>query len=215
MSAASGPSSGSPKSASSCSIRSTVQWCHSTSRCQLRDLASSMSPSSRVRRRRRRGAYSEVVTNLAYERYRSHSHGSSCGRGQHIIPCFLYAKSLERLRETLQSHCCCRRTLSLTLGWRHPVLLKNALVFYPFKSLGSFSSPSRTKGRFRYADPIKCSFNRENLPVYGPRQGHRSDCWADDLGHLYVLLKSDQETLSKLTAGAKPAHPVLYDPEIH
>ena len=31
---------------------------------------------------------------------------------------------------------------------------------------------------------------------------------------IYVLRKSDQETLSKLTAGAKPADPVLYDPDI-
>ena len=36
--------------------------------------------SSSRRRRRRRGAYIGVVTNLAQLRYRSHSHGPSCGR---------------------------------------------------------------------------------------------------------------------------------------
>ena len=31
----------------------------------------------------------------------------------------------------------------------------------------------------------------------------------------YVLLKKDDETLSKLAPGAEPPEPELYDPEVH
>jgi hypothetical protein len=58
-------SSGSPSSAKSCSMRWAVQRWRSSSRSQPRLAASSVSPNSRWRRLRKRGAYSLVVTNLA------------------------------------------------------------------------------------------------------------------------------------------------------
>src|SRR6266498_5723623 len=73
-------SSDSPSATSSCSIRWTVHWCRSTSRVHPRDCASAIKPTSTSRRSLSRDAYAGVVTNLAQVRYRSHSHGPSCGR---------------------------------------------------------------------------------------------------------------------------------------
>ncbi len=74
-----GSRTGAPRSASSCSIRCAIERCRSISRSHPWFAASAIKSNSRRRRFRRRGAYSLVVTNLAHVRYRSHSHGPSCG----------------------------------------------------------------------------------------------------------------------------------------
>ncbi len=62
--------------------------------------------------------------------------------------------------------------------------------------------------------PIKCSFN-EKTRQYAGRGKVIGRIAGQIISVIYVLLKSDQETLSKLPAGTKPPDPVLYDPEIH
>lgn len=62
--------------------------------------------------------------------------------------------------------------------------------------------------------PIKCSFN-ERTRQYTGRGKVIGRIAGQMISVIYALLKSDQEILSKLPAGAKPADPVLYDPEIH
>jgi hypothetical protein len=62
--------------------------------------------------------------------------------------------------------------------------------------------------------PIKCRFNEKTrqysgcLTVMGRIAGQI-------ISVLFVLLKRDQEVLSKLSLGTKPPEPTLYDPEVH
>jgi len=62
--------------------------------------------------------------------------------------------------------------------------------------------------------PIKCSFN-ERTRQYTGRGKVIGRIAGQIISVIYVLLKSDQEILSKLPAGAEPPDPRFYDPEIH
>ena len=62
--------------------------------------------------------------------------------------------------------------------------------------------------------PLKCSYN-ERTRQYTGRAKVMGRIAGQVISVIFVLLKQDSETLSKLSFGAKLPEPVLYDPEIH
>ena len=62
--------------------------------------------------------------------------------------------------------------------------------------------------------PIKCSFN-EKTRQYTGRGKVIGRIAGQIISVIYMLLKSDQETLSKVSPRTKPPEPALYDPEVH
>jgi transposase len=62
--------------------------------------------------------------------------------------------------------------------------------------------------------PLKCSFN-ERTRQYTGRAKVMGRIAGQVISVIFVLLKRDAETLSKLPFGAKLPEPVLYDPETH
>lgn len=62
--------------------------------------------------------------------------------------------------------------------------------------------------------PIKCSFN-ERTRQYVGRGKVMGRIAGQIISVIFVLLKKDQETLSKCSSSAQPPEPALYDPEIH
>ena len=62
--------------------------------------------------------------------------------------------------------------------------------------------------------PIKCSYDEKRRTYIG--KGRVIGRIAGQmLSVIYTLLKKDQETTSKLLAGAKLPEPTLYDPQVH
>lgn len=62
--------------------------------------------------------------------------------------------------------------------------------------------------------PIKCSFN-ERTRQYVGRGKVMGRIAGQIISVIFVLLKKDQETLSKCSSATQPPEPALYDPEIH